>query len=818
MKISVLSIATAVAFLLSGAQIWAGVWYVNNVIAQGDLGNSLVASIDNDKRYVRSSGYSSSGKIARSEMESTIIIQNDEPSGFSTLQNAKYEIVDLGAEGWFTATRINDFGQVIGYRYFDGKGQQPFFYEDGLFIDLSKYEIYPRGINDKGQVVGSNDNTDILIFYDSSISNLGNLFMDASTPNGINNNTHIVGVNNSPPAGYGYNAFVYDGDKLLYIYNLTDHQQTVAHDINNHNHLVGRIDVGLDPEDEENIEGLSGQSFIYENGSMTFFGDPGRATQAYSINDLGQTVGVTDQFGNGDHAFLYKNGRMVNIDTLNSHRSLGLSVNSFGHVVGRFTPPSLEYSHAFIYDGNVMVDLNDLIDAQTGWDYLDEATDINNKGQIVGIGYIDGETHTFLLYPVNPCKLKSVFSETTIEENSEYYTDRDYMITVVPPQYMGMQMIKTPNDHRLLTMASGYMTFKMPYDGYVFVAYDDKADREPNWLNDFYDTGDFLKTSLTISPAHRLYRKKYDKNECVNLGGNRGPGFSGDEKIFNYIVLYHPTGSLEVTLSPQDAVNSGARWRVDGGNWNSSSELQRDLLVSDHTVEFKTVTNWNAPEKMKVTIKQEETTQITATYDVATGPTGSLKVNIKPSEAVSVGVEWRVDGGNWRDGGFTETGIDIGPHTVEFKTIAGWTAPSNKKVIIDNGKLTTITGTYIQQTGSLTVSIKPSAARSAGAQWRVDGGSWRNSGDEQDNLPLGSHTIEFKAISDWATPGDQLITIKNNETTTRQWNVLDSNGGTDGDHISNRSGISGCPVAGRWGRMARNRLLRDQFKRRCAHG
>ena len=161
--------------------------------------------------------------------------------------------------------------------------------------------------------------------------------------------------------------------------------------------MVGRIDVGLEREDDYN-EGVSGQSFIYDNGNLTYFGDVGQ-TQAYGINDSYQAVGITNQFESGEHAFLYQNGSMINIDTLNSYRSLANAIKSSGQVVGLFTPLSKEYTHAFIFDDDVMKDLNELVVDGSEWDYLDEATDINEQGQIVGVGYRNGEQHTFLLTP-----------------------------------------------------------------------------------------------------------------------------------------------------------------------------------------------------------------------------------------------------------------------------------------------------------------------------------------------------------------------------------------------------------------------------------
>ena len=46
-----------------------------------------------------------------------------------------------------------------------------------------------------------------------------------------------------------------------------------------------------------------------------------------------------------------------------------------------------------------MVDGNDLIPADSGW-ALQDATGINDAGEIVGDGVIDGQDHAFLLTPI----------------------------------------------------------------------------------------------------------------------------------------------------------------------------------------------------------------------------------------------------------------------------------------------------------------------------------------------------------------------------------------------------------------------------------
>lgn len=61
----------------------------------------------------------------------------------------------------------------------------------------------------------------------------------------------------------------------------------------------------------------------------------------------------------------------------------------------------------------------------------------------------------------------------------------------------------------------------------------------------------------------------------------------------------------------------------------------------------------------------------------------------------------------------------------------------------------------LQQQGALTVTLAPTGALSAGAQWRVDGGDWQASGATVDGLALGEHTLSFKDVAGWITPAPQ---------------------------------------------------------------
>jgi len=140
---------------------------------------------------------------------------------------------------------------------------------------------------------------------------------------------------------------------------------------------------------------------------------------------------------------------------------------------------------------------------------------------------------------ISGCALDARFEETTLAEGIEYYTDRTYTLTNVPSKFFGLDMIKTPNDDRFRENGNGYLTFEMPSDGTVYVGIDGRASSVPDWLNGFTYTGDRIYTSLSTQPYLEVYSRTYTAGECVDLGGNFGPGSSSENRS-NYIVFFEP--------------------------------------------------------------------------------------------------------------------------------------------------------------------------------------------------------------------------------------------------------------------------------------
>ncbi len=75
------------------------------------------------------------------------------------------------------------------------------------------------------------------------------------------------------------------------------------------------------------------------------------------------------------------------------------------------------------------------------------------------------------------------------------------------------------------------------------------------------------------------------------------------------------TGSLRVTISPQEAVQAGARWRIAGtSTWRSSGETVSQIPAGSYTVEFRDVPGWDRPSSQQVTVNRGQVETISATY------------------------------------------------------------------------------------------------------------------------------------------------------------------------------------------------------------
>jgi probable HAF family extracellular repeat protein len=96
--------------------------------------------------------------------------------------------------------------------------------------------------------------------------------------------------------------------------------------------------------------------------------------------------------------------------TLGGDSSAAYSINDSGQAVG-WANTAAGDQHAALFSNGTVTDLNSLINAASGW-ILIGAYGINNAGQIVGIGTINGEQHAFLMTvdPVTPTPIPAALA------------------------------------------------------------------------------------------------------------------------------------------------------------------------------------------------------------------------------------------------------------------------------------------------------------------------------------------------------------------------------------------------------------------------
>ena len=238
--------------------------------------------------------------------------------------------------------------------------------------------------------------------------------------------------------------------------------------------------VGMFQADDERFHAF----FWTQDGAVVDLGEfQGRQTFATNLNDNGAVVGwfgsppasifvsgQSDQLvaeallfkalfpgpddESGQHtsrAFLWLGGEWTDLGTLatgNAGQSAAYAVNNAGEVVGYAEADDGEF-HAFRYtnDGG-MQDLNALLSENSGW-VLQVAHGINDQGQIVGWGVLNGVRRAFLLTPDNGASLLDVDVHLTVDALNLRSHDALTLLATVANN--GAETVTVSVEHRLAT-------------------------------------------------------------------------------------------------------------------------------------------------------------------------------------------------------------------------------------------------------------------------------------------------------------------------------------------------------------------------------
>lgn len=256
--------------------------------------------------------------------------------------------------------------------------------------------------------------------YSPELIPLGSLGGGWTEPRDINDLGQIVGSSQTPDP-YAH-AFLYENGAMADLGTLSGvpSDGSWANAINNHGQIVGQaFNAYPFPQGEG---GGTEHAFLYENGGMVDLETLGSGyVSALGINNVGQIVGGFDTCGCDDclcniHPFLVENGVMNDLGILGGRESYAYDINDLGQIVG------VSNNHAFLYMEGVMADLGTLGGASS------VAHGINTIGQIVGQAQTaEGSVHAVLWAPFSGATDADLDGDPDGRDNCPYTPNPDQL-------------------------------------------------------------------------------------------------------------------------------------------------------------------------------------------------------------------------------------------------------------------------------------------------------------------------------------------------------------------------------------------------------
>ena len=317
-------------------------------------------------------------------------------------------------------------------------GVRPYAWKDGKIRSLPGLDggydsSFAIADNDRGLVVGYSygPNGQHAVLWDAHdrVTDLGTLpGYKFSVARSINSQGQVVGYAFSPSAGSGplggpARAFLWQSGKMIDLGTVSGCTSSRAYSINDRGQIAGWV---LTNDDATH-------AMVYQNGVMHDIGTLGGKTSlATAINNQGQVVGAAQRYDGTVASFFWQNGTMHDIGRLadDDIRGRAWSINDLGQVVG--LSYGFSYGHA--------VDLNSFGGHPYIWDIAhgirplaalmrgDPANthnifhsytvfSINNKGEILGLNFLPGIRRMFLLKPA-PNKQPTIIWDNPVQVTS----------------------------------------------------------------------------------------------------------------------------------------------------------------------------------------------------------------------------------------------------------------------------------------------------------------------------------------------------------------------------------------------------------------
>jgi probable HAF family extracellular repeat protein len=297
-------------------------------------------------------------------------------------QGVTYDVIalSLGGKGTEAVVHHNGItadGKVAGTIDARDGSLHAFLYDGKTMIDLGTMggtASEAHAINQRGQVVGRafGPGWSRAFLYDGTMRDLGNFGGTEALAADINESGQVTGY--ATGADGARHAFLYRDGQLKQLAT-PDGGASVGWVINGAGQVAGdfhgdaRVQLGF---------------FDEACGCIKPLGTLGGAESlVYGLNDAGHVIGVSDTADGRRHAFLYRDGAMVDFGTFGGAASFAAAINEAGLVVGDADTASGE-ARAFVYDGKALRELGTFGGTES------RADSVNGAGQVVGFARTSG--------------------------------------------------------------------------------------------------------------------------------------------------------------------------------------------------------------------------------------------------------------------------------------------------------------------------------------------------------------------------------------------------------------------------------------------
>ncbi|GMW03063.1 MAG: hypothetical protein AMXMBFR84_41990 [Candidatus Hydrogenedentota bacterium] len=267
-------------------------------------------------------------------------------------------------------------------------------------------------------------------------------------------------------------------------------------------------------------------------------------------------------------------------------------------------------------------------------------------------------------------------------------------------------------------------------------------DAFPDQLHTFHDAGDqdwatFYGTAGQIVTV-----------ETNNLGAN----------VDTLVRVFRADGTTEVAMNDDRGlgnVSSYLNWTVD---------VSAMYLVKVAHSPNSALPGSGTGTQYRLRVWRETGPSLPGSLFVSVVNSGGGSVPGATVQINSTTPPWQVQQSTGAAGTFQFNGLAAGSYTV-IASSGGQSSSPDAVNIPAGGNQNKVIMLAAGATGALQVNLTPPGAVTAGAQWRVDGGAFQNSGSTMSGLSAGLHSVSFKNVTGFVTPVSTNVTINSGQTT-----------------------------------------------------